>query len=170
MSDTDKAKTDPQEQFWDQLDGHTAGMLGISGADQHMQPMTHMSARDENALYFFTSRSSDLVKILTPGAIAHYTYVNRDHDYHACMKGNLTLSHDREKIDRFWSPVIAAWFDGGKDDPDLALLRLDLEDAAIWASTGSGLKFGWEIAKANLTTGQKPDVGTTNHVWFRKAA
>lgn len=170
MSDTDKARNAPEDQLWEQLEGHTAGMLGISGAAQHMQPMTHMIARDENALYFFSSKSSELVQALSPGAIAHYTYVNRDHDYHACMKGNLTLSSDRSKIDDYWSPVVAAWFDGGKDDPDLALLRLDLEDAAIWASTGSGIKFGWEIAKANMTTGEKPDVGVTNHVFFRTAA
>ena len=170
MSDTEKARNAPEDQLWEQLEGHTAGMLGISGSALHMQPMTHMSAREEKALYFFSSRSSELVQALTPGAVAHYTYVNTDHDYHACMKGNLTLSNDRSKIDEYWSPVIAAFFDGGKDDPDLALLRLDLEDAAIWASVGSGIRFGWEIAKANMTTGSEPDVGVTNHVFFRTAA
>lgn len=168
MSDTRQASTEPESQLWEQLNGHTAGMLGVSGSGQHMQPMVHMAAPEEKALYFFTSKSSDLVKTLKPGAIAHYTYVAKDHDYHACMKGNLTISDDPAKKDEYWSPIVGAWFEGGKTDPDLALLRLDLEDAAIWASTDSSLKFGWEMAKANLASDTQPDVGVSNHIWFRK--
>jgi hypothetical protein len=32
---------------------------------------------------------------------------------------------------------IAAWFEGGKDDPKLALLRLDAERAEIWVDASS---------------------------------
>ena len=31
-----------------------------------------------------------------------------------------------------WNGLVAAWFEGGKDDPKLALLRLDAERAEIW--------------------------------------
>ncbi|MGB7404271.1 MAG: pyridoxamine 5'-phosphate oxidase family protein [Pacificimonas sp.] len=170
MSDTKRARTDPEAQFWDQLDGHTAGMLGVTGSGQHLQPMTHFTSRDEKALYFFSSRSSDLVAAITPGATALYTYVAKDHDYHACMKGKLSISNDPALIEKFWSPIVGAWFADGKSDPDLALLRLELEDAAIWASTDSTLKFGWEIAKANVTDSSDPDVGVSNHIWFRQVA
>ena len=53
---------------------------------------------------------------------------------------------------------MAAWFEGGKEDPALTMLQLKLDDVAIWASTNSTLKFGWEIAKANLT-GKEPELG-----------
>jgi len=169
MSDTSQAKTDPEPQFWEQLDGHTAGMLSVHRSSQHMQPMTHQSARDEKALYFFSSRSTDLVTTLTPDAQASYAFISKDHDYHASIKGALSISNDAVRIDQFWSPVIGAWFEGGKTDPDLVLLRLDLHDAAIWASTDSALRFGWEIAKANLSTSQ-PELGVSNHIWFNRAA
>lgn len=29
---------------------------------------------------------------------------------------------------------VAAWYDGGKDDPNLVLLRFDLGDAEIWTA------------------------------------
>ncbi len=35
-------------------------------------------------------------------------------------------------LERLWNPYIAAWFEGGKDDPKLALLRFDAERAEIW--------------------------------------
>ena len=34
-------------------------------------------------------------------------------------------------------PLVAAWFEGGKDDPKLALLRLDPERAEIWIDASS---------------------------------
>ena len=64
----------------------------------------------------------------------------------------------------FW--FVEAWFDHGKEDPQLTMLALEMEDAEIWASTGSKLKFGWEIAKANFNPDEEPDVGVKAHVTF----
>jgi hypothetical protein len=43
---------------------------------------------------------------------------------------------------------------------------MSLDDAAIWASTGNPLAFGWEIAKANLQD-RAPDVGVRTSLRFR---
>ena len=46
-------------------------------------------------------------------------------------------------VDKLWNRFVAAWFEGGKDDPRLALLRLDPERAQIWldgSSVGAGIK------------------------------
>lgn len=40
-------------------------------------------------------------------------------------------------IDRLWSPFVGAWFDGGKDDPKVTLLRFDAEHAEIWLNEHS---------------------------------
>ena len=44
-------------------------------------------------------------------------------------------------IERLWNPFVAAWYEGGKDDPKLVLLRLDAERAEIWLD-GSRLVAG----------------------------
>ena len=36
-----------------------------------------------------------------------------------------------------WNRYVAAWFEGGKQDPKLALLRLDPERAEIWMDASS---------------------------------
>ena len=46
------------------------------------------------------------------------------------------------------------------------MLALHVDDADIWASTDSTLKFGWEIAKANLQDDKTPDVGVRQHLSF----
>ncbi|ODN70586.1 hypothetical protein A6302_02074 [Methylobrevis pamukkalensis] len=92
--------------------------------------------------------------------------IGEDHDYHACLSGRLELRHDPAQIDKHWNNVIAAWFEGGKDDPNLTMLALKLDDAAIWASTGNPLRFGWEIAKSNYDEEKTPDVGIRTSVRF----
>ena len=60
------------------------------------------------------------------------------------MHGSLQLDNDRRNIDRLWNRFVAAWFEGGKDDPKLALLRLDAERAEIWLD-GSSLVAGIKL-------------------------
>lgn len=74
------------------------------------------------------------------------------------LQARSTRWNSPEHVDKYWSPMVAAWFEGGKDDPHLTMLRLQLDDVAIWASSNSTLRFGWEMAKANLT-GKEPDLG-----------
>jgi general stress protein 26 len=55
----------------------------------------------------------------------------------ASIQGRLSLDNDRAAIDRLWNPHVAAWYKGGKNDPKLALLRLDAERAEIWENASS---------------------------------
>ena len=55
----------------------------------------------------------------------------------ATIHGTVTLDTDWAVIDRLWNRYVAAWYEGGKDDPKLALLRLDPERAEIWADASS---------------------------------
>ena len=59
------------------------------------------------------------------------------HDLFATVHGNVSLDNNRATIDRLWNRFVAAWYEGGKDDPKLALLRLDPERAEIWADASS---------------------------------
>lgn len=47
------------------------------------------------------------------------------------------MDNDRAMIDRLWNRFVAAWYEGGKDDPKLALIRLDAEEAEIWLDASS---------------------------------
>ena len=60
------------------------------------------------------------------------------------MHGSLQLDNDSRNIDRLWNRFVAAWFEGGKEDPKLALLRLDAERAEIWLD-GSSLVAGIKL-------------------------
>ncbi len=158
MTDIAKTKSDPLQQLWDVLEHVHAGMLGVEESGQHMQPMAPFVEKETNSLWFYTRTDSDLVSAVRTGDRAHFCVISKDHDYHACPAGAIDEVKSREHIDKYWSAPVAAWFEGGKDDPSLTMLQLKLDDVSIWASTNSSLRFGWEIAKANLT-GKEPDLG-----------
>lgn len=52
------------------------------------------------------------------------------------MHGKLSPDTDPAVNDRLWNPYFAAW-SAGKDDPKLALLRLNGKEAEIWLARSS---------------------------------
>ncbi|MDQ3206376.1 MAG: pyridoxamine 5'-phosphate oxidase family protein [Pseudomonadota bacterium] len=144
----------PQEmekKFWKALESDRTVMLGLDGVeDGHARPMTAQAEDARAPIWFFGSMDSDLVRHLGEGHRAIATFVSKDHDLFASIKGNLRLDNDRAAIERLWNPFVAAWYEGGKDDPKLALLRLDAEDAEIWLD-GSSI-----VAGAKMLLGIDP--------------
>lgn len=126
----------PQEleaKFWNALGSDMTMMLGIDGVEEgHTRPMTAQFENDRSPIWFFTSKDTAIVKALGPETRAIATFTSKGHDLFATLHGSLFLDNDRATIDRLWNRFVAAWYPGGKDDPKLALLRLDAEQAEIW--------------------------------------
>jgi general stress protein 26 len=133
----------PQEleaKFWKALKSDMTVMLGVEGLDDgHMRPMTAQfdGAPEQGPIWFFTSADNQIVQALPTYDRASCAFASKDHELFACVHGVLSIDHDREQIDRLWSPFVAAWFEGGKDDPKLRLLRLDAEHGEIWLNESS---------------------------------
>jgi len=141
---SDPMSNDPRElekKFWDALKSDRTMMLGLDGVeDGHARPMTAQAENDAGPIWFFTAVDNAIVANLGRGNRAIATFTAKDHDLFASIKGNLSVDNDRATIDRLWNPFVAAWYEG-KDDPKIALLRLDAEDAEIWLN-GSSLMAG----------------------------
>ena len=156
--------------LFEHLDEVRAGMLGVEGSGQHMQPMTHFADPEEAVLWFLTGLDTDLVRSVGQGAQAHFCLVGKNQDFYACMSGPLEQVEDREKLTELWSPVASAWFPDGIDDPKVCLLRMTLQEAALWTATDSALVFGFEVLRANLSDDRQPDLGEHVVIRFDAAA
>jgi general stress protein 26 len=77
------------------------------------------------------------VQQVAKGDRAIATFASKGHDLFATIHGRLGLDSDRAVVDRLWNRFVAAWYEGGKDDPKLVLLRLDPERAEIWGDASS---------------------------------
>jgi general stress protein 26 len=128
-----------EAQFWKSLTAAPVMMIGLDGEyDGYAQPMTAQFDDSGGPIWFFATRKSDLVTALTSTKRAMAHYVAKGHDLFATVHGTLRIDMDDTRIDHFWTPAIANWYGGGRNDLDLVLLRLDPEQAKIWLS-GSGI-------------------------------
>jgi general stress protein 26 len=125
-----------ESKMWKAIKDDRVVMLGLAGVEEgHSQPMSAQILHDEDErgpIWFFTSKDSDLVKALTDTHRAVVHFSSKGHDLFASLHGELTAENDRLIIDQLWNPFISAWYEGGKDDPKLQLLRLDPERAQVW--------------------------------------
>ena len=133
--------TTPQEieqKFWKALKSDMTMMIGLDGqAADFPRPMTAQLDGDRGPIWFFTSKDTALYPLIGSGRGALATFVDKGHDLFASMQGVLNVDNDRAMIDRLWNRYVAAWFEGGKDDPKLALLRFDPGQAEIWVDASS---------------------------------
>ena len=113
-------------------------MLGLDGVeDGHARPMTAQLERERGPIWFFTAKDHAIVQKLTVGKRAIATFASKGHDLFATVHGSISVDTNPATIDRLWNGFVAAWYEGGKDDPKLALLRLDADRAEIWLDGSS---------------------------------
>jgi general stress protein 26 len=132
-----------EAKFWKALKSDMTVMLGLDGVEEgHARPMTAQIEGDEGGpIWFFTATDNYLVNHLDKGNRAVATFTSKGHDLFATLHGRLSLDTDRAVVDRLWNRFVAAWYEHGKDDPKLALLRLDPDSGQIWLD-GSSLVAG----------------------------
>ena len=150
--------TDTRDAFWTRLEKINAGMLGVS-ADARLVPMSHYASQSERALWFITAHGTDLVTAVSDSAQpATYVVASGNDGLYAHLTGTLSLSTDAAKLDEIWNVVASSWFEGGKRDPDLRLLKFALSAGDIWVTDTSSLAFLYKIAQSKVTH-EKPDMG-----------
>ncbi len=125
MTDTDRLK----QKFWTELADSPFLFLQLDSDPHAAVPMTaQLDRQAHGSIWFFTSRTGPFA----PGGPATGTFSSKGHDLFARFTGILSEETDRGRLEEEWSPAIEAWFPGGKDNPDLLMLRMDLGQAEIW--------------------------------------
>lgn len=133
---------DIKQTFWKALADSPYVMVGMTGERAHHIPMNAQLDKDANsAFWFFTATDNRLAG----GGPAMAQFASKGHDLFACISGTLRDETDRAVLDRLWNNGIAAWYEGGKNDPKLVLLRFDLDDAEIWTAD-PGIKGMFKLA------------------------
>jgi general stress protein 26 len=143
-----------EAKFWKALRSDMTVMLGTKRL--WPRPMTAQvdGHADHGPIWFFTSTDTELAQELEAGqADGIMTFVSKGHDIWATAAGRLGIDMNRAMIERLWNPFVAAWYEQGKDDPKLRLVRFDPHDAEIWLD-GSSIVAG---VKAILGRDPKED-------------
>lgn len=130
--DTTNDTGEALDAFWSALESSPFLMLGLPAQVAHSQPMTAQFEDRHGPIWFYGSRSSRLVEGLSSTNDAMAQYVGEGHKVFACIAGMLTIDNNPAIIDKFWSNSVEAWYEQGKSDPDLVMLRFDPSSIEVW--------------------------------------
>jgi general stress protein 26 len=118
-----------RQKMWKAMADSPYVMIGLTDNHDHSQPMTAQLDKDaDGKFWFYTNKQNRLA----PGGPAMAQFSSKGHDLFACISGTLVEESDPAVIDAHWSKPVAAWYEHGRDDPNLMMLRFELDDAEIW--------------------------------------
>lgn len=121
------------------------------GSELHSRPMDTQQVDDEGMFWFLASRSSPVVGEVHGHPAICLTYASHSKNTYVCVSGKAQEIHDQAKISELWSPEHAAYFRGGRDDPDLTLLRVTPRHAEIWSGPSGTVGKLLALAAATIT-------------------
>ena len=138
---TDKTIKD----FWESLEDDRFLMVSLDGDDNHGIPMTAQTDKETyGQFWFFTVKDNRLAK----GGPASAFYISKGDNVFASLKGRLVEEISKERLDRHWSKSDEAWYEGGKEDPKLLMLRFELDSIEVWEQD-MGMKGRFKLLTGN---------------------
>ncbi|NMR29307.1 pyridoxamine 5'-phosphate oxidase family protein [Crystallibacter degradans] len=138
-------------------------VLTTVNADNQLvsRPLALQSVEFDGLLWFFTQDPSPKADEIRANRQVNVS-VHAGGGY-LSISGTADIVHNRPKIDDLWSPAVEPWFENGKDDPTVALIRVAADTAEYWASDSPKVATLFKLAKG-MVTGEQPDVGKNDVV------
>lgn len=132
------------------------------------RPMATLSHAgfDDGTLWFFTRADSPKVGEVAIHKRVNLAYANPDKEDYVSVSGVAETVRDRDKIRFLWREVLATWFPNGPDDPEIALLKITVDQAEYWDSPSSAMVHAYGYVKAKLT-GEPPNPGENVKIAFQ---
>ena len=120
-------------------DVKVAMMTTVHDGELHSRPMATLRRPFDGTLWFFTSATSGKVSEALKDHRVHLSYANPDDNTYVSVTGTANVTRDRQEVEKLWNPLMKAWFPKGVEDPDLAIMKVDVERAEYWDSPASAV-------------------------------
>jgi general stress protein 26 len=132
--------------------------------DLHSRPMSSNGEIDPDGdIWFFTGVSSHKVDEIARLPKVNVSFADPENQRYISVSGQAQLVRDRNKIEELWKPEFKMWFPEGKDDPEIALLKIHLEKAEYWDSPSSTVGYALKFV-SSLVTGKDAEYGENKKI------
>jgi general stress protein 26 len=89
---------------------------------------------DFDTLWFLVKESKPLIAESLSNRIVNVAFASPEKKIYASVTGLAQLVEDNKLVQKLWRPEMTSWFPAGLNEPDLALLRIDIQHAEAWDS------------------------------------
>lgn len=140
----------------------------------HSRPMITLAFEKnfkfEGTLWFFTKKDSLKVHDIEADKEVLLTYSHPHKQRYVVVTGFASIENSKFEKVTLWQPSLLTWFPEGVDDPELVLIKVQVESADIWDSPPSKMIKLMGMAKSILTghhyeeqKGETKHIGARNH-------
>lgn len=122
------------------------------------RPMHTQQVDDDGCFWFMGSKENSSTEQIRKESKVQLMYAINDKAEFLSVEGKASLSTDKQKIEELWSSFAKTWFSGGKDDPNIILIKVDPDDAFYW-DTQHGKWVSMIKIMVGAVTGKEMDDG-----------
>lgn len=136
----------------DKIKDIKTAMLVTADEDGNLRSRPMQTLQIEGSdLLFLTGYASGKTYEIKSDSQVNVSFADESNKVYVSVSGIATVSKDQQKIDELWNEAFKAWFPEGKEDPNVAVLRVKVTGAEYWDTPTSPVVHVIGYAKAVLT-------------------
>ncbi|WP_316822976.1 pyridoxamine 5'-phosphate oxidase family protein [Pedobacter gandavensis] len=124
----------------------------------HAVPMSRQEVDDEGNLWFLFSSESETYKNLLVSNQISVLYADISNYNFLSINGVAEVTKDQVRIEKYWNKMMEGWFEKGKEDPVIRILKVIPSEGHYWDNKSNKLVTFLKVA-ASAVSGQKLDIG-----------
>ncbi|MFT3910959.1 MAG: pyridoxamine 5'-phosphate oxidase family protein [Ferruginibacter sp.] len=102
------------------------------------RPMAVQQTDSDNYLWFFSNKDSDKNKEIARNRFVQLYFSDPGKSTYVSVTGIAEIiNDDKQKIEEMWNPLMKTWFQEGKNDPAISLIKVIPQEGYYWDSTGN---------------------------------
>src|SRR5690606_11338818 len=137
------------------------GMLctqGIGSEYVHAIPMSTQEVDEVGNIWFLISDKSESFQHLQRNSMVSLLYSDPGNYSFLSIYAHTEVSRDKERIDKYWNKAMEGFFENGKEDASVCLLKVKPMEAHYWDTKSNKFVTFFKAAIAGIT-GKTPDIG-----------
>ena len=113
------------------------------------RPMATQDVEFDGDLWFITERSAAAVDQVQANPRVNVAFAGSSS--WVSLSGTAEVVDDVQKLEELWDTFTGAWMEGGPENPENVLLRVEADSAEYWDSPGSKVTQVLNLVKAKVT-------------------
>jgi general stress protein 26 len=145
--------------LWELIRSVKVAML-TSDDGGHLRARPMVAAQDDfdGILFFFTRAHSPKVREVAADHRVCVSYADPEKQNYVSLSGTAVIDQDKALVKAHWSEIMRTWFPKGLDDPEIAIMKVTVDQAEYWDAPSSAMVHAFGYVKA-VVTGRSPNPG-----------
>ncbi len=115
-------------------------------------PMAAQKVCDQGNIWFFSQKNSDKNRDIAQNKNVQLFFAHPGKSSYLVVNGEAEIIFDQAKTEELWDPFVKIWFEEGKDDPEISIIKVTPTAAYYWDTDGNQMINFLKMA-ASVATG-----------------